>query len=99
MSGSWHDILMKYRKSFSSLKFFDMSKLLVGFAAGLVVGVLFAPAKGTDTRDRISQKGRDLKDKFDDLVDSISEKFQTVTDEAEEFTQRAKQRATTAATS
>jgi len=54
--------------------------LLVGIAAGLAVGaalgVLFAPAKGSETRKKIAGKGNDLADalkkKFDDLVDNLT---------------------------
>jgi gas vesicle protein len=70
-----------------------MNKLFIGFAAGLLVGVLFAPGKGSDTRDRIARKGRHLKDKFSDLVDSISDKFSDLEDEADEFAEKAKERA------
>jgi gas vesicle protein len=70
-----------------------MSKLFVGFAAGLLVGVLFAPSKGTDTRERIARRGRELKDKFDDLVDSLSDRFESAKDEADEFAEKAKQKA------
>jgi gas vesicle protein len=72
-----------------------MSKLLVGFAAGLLVGVLFAPDKGTETRDRLARRGKELKDKFNDLVDSVSSKFDSVKDEADQFAERAKERART----
>ena len=34
-----------------------------GLAIGAIVGVLFAPAKGTETRSAISDKYNDLKDK------------------------------------
>ena len=70
-----------------------MSKLFIGFAAGLLVGVLFAPDKGTETRERIARRGRELKDKFDDLVDSLSDKFESAKDEADEFAEKAKQKA------
>ncbi len=70
-----------------------MNKLLIGFSAGLLVGILFAPAKGTDTRDSIARRGRDLKDKFNDLVDSLSDKFETVQEEAEEMVERGRQKA------
>ena len=42
--------------------------LLVGAAIGGVLGVLFAPEKGIDTRKKIMAKGEDLRD-------SIKEKF------------------------
>ena len=70
-----------------------MSKLFIGFAAGLLVGVLFAPDKGSETRERIARRGRDLKDKFDDFIDSIADKFEKVKDEADDFAEKAKEKA------
>jgi gas vesicle protein len=70
-----------------------MSKLLVGFAAGVLVGVLFAPGTGSETRDRIARRGRELKDKFNDMIDSLSDRFESVKDEADEFAEKAKQKA------
>ena len=75
-----------------------MNKLLIGFSAGLLVGILFAPAAGSETRETIARRGRDLKDKFNDLVDSISEKFETVKEEAEDFAERTKEQVRTANT-
>jgi len=60
-----------------------MNKILIGFTAGLLVGLLFAPAKGSETRETISRRGRDLKDQFNDLVDSITDKFDSLTGEVE----------------
>lgn len=70
-----------------------MNKLLIGFSAGLLVGILFAPAKGSETRETISRRGRELKDKFNDLVDSMSEKFSSMEDEAAEWVEKGKQKA------
>ena len=48
----------------------DNSKVLVGLLAGLAagaaLGLLFAPEKGTDTRDRLSQSIKDLSDSIKD---------------------------------
>ncbi len=72
-----------------------MSKLFIGFTAGLLVGVLFAPGKGSDTRDRIARRGKELKDKFNDLIDSVSDKFDSVKEEADVFAEKAKEKART----
>jgi gas vesicle protein len=42
--------------------------ILVGAAAGAVLGVLFAPDKGSETRKRISEKSTDLIDQLSDKV-------------------------------
>ncbi|MDO9680509.1 MAG: YtxH domain-containing protein [Bacteroidales bacterium] len=57
---------------------------LAGLAVGVVVGVLFAPEKGSVTRKKITQKSEDyadiLKNKFDEFVDSVTEKAQDISD-------------------
>lgn len=68
--------------------------LLAGVAAGTLVGVLFAPEKGSVTRKKVAKKRKDftdgLKDKFDELLDSISEKYEKMTDEVSDFAEKAK---------
>lgn len=70
-----------------------MNKLLIGFTAGLLVGLLFAPAKGSETRESVSNKGRDLKNKFNDLVDAVTDKFDSMKDDVEEFAGETRQQA------
>lgn len=60
-----------------------MNKILAGFVAGLLFGILIAPDKGSESRQRINSKANDLKDKFDDLVDSIAERFESFKKETE----------------
>lgn len=66
--------------------------VLAGVAAGALLGILFAPDKGSVTRKKIAKKSEDfadeLKAKFDELVDSMSEKFDKV---KEDITDSAKQ--------
>jgi gas vesicle protein len=54
--------------------------ILIGAAAGAIVGILLAPDKGSVTRKKISDKATGLtdsiKEKFSDLVDNISGKFE-----------------------
>ncbi len=55
--------------------------VLAGVAAGAMVGILFAPEKGSRTRKKMLNKSEDyadgLKDQFDDFVDSLNKKYQS----------------------
>ncbi len=68
--------------------------VLAGVAVGAIVGVLFAPDKGSKTRKRIFRKGKDyaggLQEKFDDLVDTISKKNKGSRKEAGELVTNGK---------
>jgi len=59
--------------------------VVTGLAAGAILGLLFAPEKGSVTRMKISQKGEDyadaVKNKFSTFIDSINEKFESVKDD------------------
>lgn len=60
------------------------NKVLLGFlggiAAGALLGVLYAPDKGSKTRKKIKQKGgvyaNDAKDKAEDILDTFSKKYE-----------------------
>jgi gas vesicle protein len=83
---------MEYLQSHSinNPKYFFMSKLLLGFTAGIIVGVLFAPDKGSATRQKIADTGNDLKNKFNDFIDGLSGSVDDLKDEAEDFADKAK---------
>jgi gas vesicle protein len=68
--------------------------LLAGLAAGAVLGILFAPDKGSVTRAKIVEKSDDyaevVKEKFNQMVDSFNEKFERVADDVERNVSNAK---------
>ena len=55
---------------------------LAGLAAGAVLGILFAPEKGSVTRQRIADKGKDslegLKGRYNDVIENLSAKLEAV---------------------
>lgn len=69
--------------------------VLAGVAAGALVGILFAPAKGSRTRRRILKQGESysegLKDKFNEYADTISEKLEKAKEEVSGFAKKGKE--------
>lgn len=68
--------------------------ILGGIAAGAVLGILFAPDKGEETRKKIAKKGSDyagdLKDKFGNILGTLNNSYEKIQKEGEDFIARGK---------
>jgi gas vesicle protein len=58
-----------------------VTALLAGLAAGAVLGLLFAPEKGSETRDKIN-------DSLSDLADAIKERAEQQIDQLNELKEK-----------
>jgi len=60
--------------------------ILGGVAAGALMGILFAPDKGSKTRKKIVDKSKDLADdmkgKFEELYEDVTDKYENLLQDA-----------------
>jgi gas vesicle protein len=72
-----------------------LTGILAGFAVGAVVGILFAPDKGSATRQKIADKKDDyideLKAKYDELRDTVRGKYESVKRNAKDMAAKSKE--------
>ena len=63
--------------------------VLGGLAAGALLGILFAPKKGSKTRKMLADKGEgyadDLKSKFNNMYDTVANKYNGAIKGAKDF--------------
>lgn len=67
----------------------NSSRVLIALGAGIAIGgllgVLFAPGKGAETRKKLSNAGNDLADKIKDNLDKGKEAITGLKDEVEQI--------------
>ena len=81
----------------------DSNKIILGLvgaaAVGVAIGILLAPEKGSDARQKIAETANDIasragewvntgKEKAQDLANTVGQKANQTTDQAEELQKR-----------
>ena len=59
--------------------------LMIGLGIGAVIGILFAPHKGSKTRRKLSESGQELKDGWNNLKDTLTNAFSTSKNEINNY--------------
>lgn len=62
-----------------------VNKLLVGVAVGAILGVLYAPDKGSITRRKLSRTGDDLRNRLNDFRDAVNDKIDSLKEDVDEM--------------
>jgi len=58
-----------------------------GIVTGVVLGILFAPDKGSETRQKISDQGKKIADSFKDKLRRCEEKRNDLKEDVNEYEQ------------
>ncbi len=71
-----------------------LTGFLAGAAVGVIVGILFAPDKGSNTRKKIANKTGEItdsmRDSLDNLIDGVKETFSGAREEIEKLSKKEK---------
>lgn len=71
----WHNyvcIVTEPLLTFKLSRMTTIKKMLISFTAGAVLGMLYAPAKGSKTRRKLGNVGNEIKEGWNTIADGIS---------------------------
>jgi len=66
-----------------------MNKVVIAFTSGIVLGILFAPAKGKNTRKKIADAGLNLKEGWNNITDRVTGKIDGIRESVDNLADRA----------
>jgi gas vesicle protein len=52
-----------------------LTALIVGAAVGAVLGILYAPDKGSETRKKVNEEGKKMSDAIKNKINEVKEKM------------------------
>jgi gas vesicle protein len=64
-------------------------KMLIGFTAGAILGILYAPQKGAKTRRKLSRLGNDMKEGWNSITDKITDSIECAREGVENLADNA----------
>src|SRR6476660_6657454 len=72
--------------------FIHIKSFIRGIAVGFILGVLYAPRRGEETRRRISQQASGIKDTVKDTYNAVSNTVSKVKNKASEIFNKGQQK-------
>lgn len=66
--------------------------VLIGVTVGAILGILYAPDKGTETRRKLSERGKNLRDAWNSLSDAVYDTVEMAREEINNISQTEEDR-------
>jgi gas vesicle protein len=63
----------------------SVSKLIIGVTAGAILGILYAPEKGSLTRRKLSRTGNKLRERLSNIKSAINDKIESLKEDVEDI--------------
>ena len=63
--------------------------MLISFTAGAILGILYAPAKGAKTRQKLADVGTDIKDGWNSILDRVANRIDHTRENMDHLADRA----------